>query len=73
MRIREADITDIPTIIDLIKALAEYEKEPEAAQATPETIRENIFEKGYGECVIAELKDAGDWKPVGMAVVSVAS
>lgn len=74
LRIREATVEDTPTIIALIRALAEYEKEPDAAQATPETIRENIFEKGYGECIIAEVRDGGEnadqWKPVGFAVVS---
>lgn len=68
--VREAQNSDTQTIIDLIQALAIYEKEPQAAKATPELIRENIFEKRYAHCLVAETEVDGRVKPVGIAIVS---
>ena len=39
LRIRPAVESDVPTILDLIKALAEYERAPEQAVARPEDLR----------------------------------
>lgn len=47
-----------------------YEKEPDAAKATPQLIKENIFEKKYGNCIIAETELEGKVQPVGLAIVS---
>ncbi|EPQ52404.1 hypothetical protein GLOTRDRAFT_132356 [Gloeophyllum trabeum ATCC 11539] len=51
--IRPAEEKDIPIILQLIKDLATYEKEPESAKATPELLRENIFEKKYAHTLLA--------------------
>jgi hypothetical protein len=69
--------TTIPHLLDLIKALAAYEKEPDAVEATPELLHKALFgdeEKGtknYCECVLAytggEPGSEGS-EPVGMAV-----
>ncbi|CAO1615638.1 unnamed protein product [Sympodiomycopsis kandeliae] len=71
LRIRQATEGDILTIVNLIKELAIYEKEPDEAKATPESIRQIVFEKGYAEVILAELKDdqeGGLWKAVGISV-----
>lgn len=53
--IREAERSDTDTIIELIHALAQYEKEPEAVRIT----RENVLTHGFGDspyfhCILAE-------------------
>jgi GNAT superfamily N-acetyltransferase len=56
---------DVPLILDLIRELAEYEKEPEAAQATPEQLHEALFgPRPAAEAVIARLREA----PAGWAL-----
>ncbi|KAL4072503.1 acyl-CoA N-acyltransferase [Scleroderma yunnanense] len=40
-------------ILDLIIALATYEKEPHSVKATPALLKENIFEKGYADALLA--------------------
>jgi GNAT superfamily N-acetyltransferase len=73
--IRPATPEDVPLILALIKELAEYERAPEAAVATPELIRKHIFGLGLApgevggrgptaECVIGEV----DGEPQGFAV-----
>ena len=69
--------TTIPDLLDLIKALALYEKDPDAVEATPELLRNALFgeeAKGgrkFAECVLAyrggEPGKEGS-EPVGMAV-----
>ncbi len=63
--IKQATINDAQTIVDLIKAIAEYEKLLDQVQATPETIIEHLFsQKSYAECLIAfENKE-----PIGFAL-----
>lgn len=68
--IREARESDTQTIIDLIRELAIYEKEPQEAKATPELVKENIFDKKYAHCLIAESEVDGQLKAVGIAIVS---
>jgi len=63
--IREAVAEDAETILDLITALAIYEREPDAVEAT----EEDILRDGFGEnplfhCLIAEL----DGEPVGFSL-----
>lgn len=70
--IRTATREDIPTIIHLIRELAIYEKEPQAAKATPELIEENIFQKEIAKCLIAEAEVEGKTQPIGLAIVSSA-
>jgi GNAT superfamily N-acetyltransferase len=70
--VRPASIDDTDLIIALIKALAEYERDPDAAVATPELIHRHIFgvdlaphERGpIAECLIGEL----DGSPQGFAI-----
>ncbi|MFV1990630.1 MAG: N-acetyltransferase family protein [Acidimicrobiales bacterium] len=63
--LREATIEDVPTILRFIQELADYEKEPDAAQATPADIERTIFsDKPYAEVVIGEL----DGEPRGFAL-----
>jgi GNAT superfamily N-acetyltransferase len=70
--IRPATPADVPLILGLIRALAEYEREPQAVEATEDSVRESLFGRGVGnggrgasaECVIGEL----DGAPRGFAV-----
>lgn len=67
--IRLAVPADIPLILSLIRELAEYEKAPEQAVATPELIQRHLYGDGLGrgptaECVIGEV----DGQPQGFAV-----
>ncbi|MFN7021720.1 MAG: GNAT family N-acetyltransferase [Phycisphaerales bacterium] len=59
-RVRPAVPGDIPLILSLIRELAEYERAPEQAVATPELLESNLFGAGLGrgptvECVIGEI------------------
>lgn len=65
LRIRPAVETDVPVILELIRALAEYERAPEQAVARPEDLRRD----GWGpepkfRVVIAEW----DNRPAGFAL-----
>lgn len=63
--IKPATIKDAQTIVDLIKAIAEYEKLSDQVQATPETIIEHLFShKSYAECIIAFENN----EPIGFAL-----
>jgi len=70
--IRPATPGDIGLILDLVRELAEYEREPGAAVATPEQMRRALFGdpardgKGAGiaECVMGEV----DGVPAGFAL-----
>jgi GNAT superfamily N-acetyltransferase len=63
LRIEAARSEDVPLVLELIRELAEFEKEPDAAQATAEQIREALFgEKPAAEAVIAWVDgDAAGW------------
>jgi GNAT superfamily N-acetyltransferase len=57
--------SDVPLILDLIRELAEYEKEPDAAQATAEQLHSALFgERPAAEAVIARQ----DGDPAGWAL-----
>ena len=63
--IKPATIKDAQTIVDLIKAIAEYEKLSDQVQATLETIIEHLFShKSYAECIIAFENN----EPIGFAL-----
>lgn len=65
LQIRKALRSDVPTILNFIKLLAEYEKLSHEVIATPELLQEQIFgEKSPVQVLIAEL----DSKPVGFAL-----
>ncbi|KAK0549444.1 Peroxygenase 1 [Tilletia horrida] len=65
---RPATEADIPTIIRFIQELADYEKEPDSAKATPELLKENVFQRKYAEAIIAEDTTTSPPSPVGMAL-----
>jgi len=65
LHIRAAQPEDVGTILELIRGLAEYEHEPQAAQAT----EEDLLRDGFGSvprfhCVIADW----DGTPAGFAL-----
>lgn len=63
--IKPATINDAQIIVDMIKAIAEYEKLLDQVQATTETIIEYLFsQKSYAECIIAFEND----EPIGFAL-----
>ena len=63
--IREAKITDVQAIYDLIVELAIYEKEPDAVVASVENIKENLFGADpVAYCHVAEV----DEQVVGIAI-----
>ncbi len=69
LSIRPATPADIPLILRFVRELAEYEREPQAAVATPELIQQYLFGKGFGagpvaECVIGSI----DGTPQGFAL-----
>lgn len=58
--LRPATRTDIPLILDLIHGLAEYEREPDAVEATEELLGQQLFGEHPGaEVVIAEVDGLG--------------
>jgi GNAT superfamily N-acetyltransferase len=65
LKIREAQAEDVGTILKLIRGLAEYEKEPQAVEAT----EQDLLRDGFGEhprfqCALAEW----DGESVGFAL-----
>ena len=46
VHLRPATPADIPTILDLIRELADYERDPDAAVATPELMHDALFGPG---------------------------
>lgn len=60
LRIRPATRDDLPTILELIHALAEYEREPDAVKATIPALERHLFGSGFGrgptcECLMGEV------------------
>ncbi|QDK45104.1 N-acetyltransferase [Bdellovibrio sp. ZAP7] len=65
LQIRKALKSDISTILNFIKLLADYEKLSHEVVATPQLLEEQIFgDKSPVQVLIAEL----DSKPVGFAL-----
>lgn len=57
MPLREARESDLDTIIDLIRGLAEYEREPEAVTFDRDELRHHLFgPRPYAEVLIAETE-----------------
>ncbi len=52
--IRKAQRQDVPIVLQLIKELAEYEKEPDAVEATEEILEQSIFDKQQANVVLLE-------------------
>lgn len=58
--LRPATRADIPLILELIHALAEYEREPDAVEATGDLLEEQLFgERPGAEVIIAEVDGQG--------------
>lgn len=64
--IRPATPHDLDTIISLIRALAEYEREPAAVVLDRETFRRHVFDEQAARVLIAEDDDTR--RPVGFAL-----
>jgi GNAT superfamily N-acetyltransferase len=65
LQIRPATERDAALVLDMIKALAEYEKLSHAVTATDETIRETLFgARPDAEVIVAEV----DGAPAGFAL-----
>jgi GNAT superfamily N-acetyltransferase len=64
-QIRPATPADVPLILRLVRELAEFEREPDAVEATEEMLATALFgERPAAEAVIAEIECA----PVGFAL-----
>ncbi len=60
MPLRAAVEADLPTIIELIRALAEYEREPDAVRLDPAELGRHLFgPRPYAEVLLAET-EAGE-------------
>lgn len=65
IKIRKATENDVPIILSLINAIAEYEKLSHQVVATEDKVRETLFGKTkYAEVIIAEYEGT----PVGQAL-----
>ena len=65
MIIRKATKNDMPSVLELIKELAVFEKEPEAVVVTSEDlVRDGFSENPLFECFVAEEKN----EIIGMAL-----
>ena len=59
LTIRSATREDIPLILELIRALAEYEREPHAVKATEADLGRTLFDEGAtAYCVLCEQDGA---------------
>lgn len=66
MRIRPAVPEDVPTVRQLIRDLATYERAPDSAQATDEQLRESFFAKAPS--VFCDLVETDQGEVAGFAV-----
>ncbi|WP_375286908.1 GNAT family N-acetyltransferase [Sphingomonas sp.] len=63
--IRPATPADVPAVLRFVRELAEYEREPDAVEATEAMLHEALFgERPAAEAVIAEA----DGTPIGFAL-----
>jgi GNAT superfamily N-acetyltransferase len=68
--IRLATPADVPAILELVRLLATYEREPDAVKATEaDLLRDGFGEHPHFECLIAEAPDEGGLlRPLGFAL-----
>lgn len=65
VRLRPAGPVDVPKILDLIRELAEYERDPDAAVATPDLMHDALFgPNAVAHAIVAE----DDAETVGFAL-----
>jgi GNAT superfamily N-acetyltransferase len=55
--IRKGRLTDLPSVLELVRELADYEKSPEEVDATLQTY-EDGFREGLYDLIVAELDGA---------------
>jgi len=69
-QVRPAREDDVPAIVGLVAELAEYEREPEAAEATVDDFQAALFAPHpLAHALVAEVgDDDGGWTVVGIAV-----
>jgi len=68
IRIREAGPADVPLILEFIRGLAVYEREPDAVTATEaDLLRDGFGDNPYFHCLIAEHDDGKGLRPAGFA------
>lgn len=66
--IRKAVPADVPLILEFIRALAVYEREPDAVVATEaDLLRDGFGSEPFFHCLIAEHDDGSGSKPAGFA------
>jgi GNAT superfamily N-acetyltransferase len=63
--IRPATPSDVPALLGLVRELAEYEREPDAVEATEDQLHEVLF--GSSPAVFCDLVEI-DHEVVGMAI-----
>jgi GNAT superfamily N-acetyltransferase len=64
LHIRPAEPADVPLILELVRELATYEREPNAVVATEaDLLRDGFGERPFFQCLIAEFESV----PVGFA------
>lgn len=69
LRIRRANKDDAPVILQLIKELAEYERAPDAVEATEADLLATLFATDPRVfCDLIELEEEGQSKVAGMAL-----
>ncbi|MCX4526557.1 GNAT family N-acetyltransferase [Streptomyces sp. NBC_01551] len=64
--IRMAEVSDVPVIHAMVRELAEYEKVPHEARATPEQLREALF--GERPAAFAHIAESESGEVVGFSV-----
>lgn len=64
MIVRPIEKKDVFTVLELIKGLALYEKQPDEVENTVEQLTNDLFEANYCEAIVAEVED----KIIGFAV-----
>ena len=62
--IRLAEPKDVPVILDLIRAIADYEKLLDQVEATEEILYDSLFVKKGAEVLLGEM----DGKPIAFAL-----
>ena len=65
--IRPAEPRDIPSLLGLVQELADYEREPDAVEATPELFGASLFPAEGAPTAWAHVAEV-DGEVVGMAV-----
>ncbi len=69
VRVRPAEPSDCPALLGLVRALAEYEREPDAVEGSAELLREALFGPSpQAFCHVADVRTDAGWTIAGMAL-----